>query len=280
MKHLQSNAMMKTLNFLLLISWINAQCLVDNCKTCPNTTDITCTACNSGYYLRTFSGGDKEYNACWRTWKLVLASIGALLSYCLCGLCCYLCRQRGLKDRRRPRVKTATKPLEQESELITTDRPPQKQPVVAKTFTPRKTEPTQVSPPRQVVRQPVPAPVYVPTQSTPQPVRYIRANPPPAPARPIYRQPQPVIRNQPQPVRYQPRAQLRPIVLRTGQPQNPTQPRYSVASPRRVVSPQASPRRVVSPQASPRRVVSPQPIPRSPVRVVRREDPGSPKQPI
>jgi len=99
----------------ILISSIHSQCLIDNCKTCPTPTGVLCTECNDGYYLRTFTGGDTEYNACWKTWKLVLAALGALLCYLLCCLCCYLCKKKGLKDRKRMsqsrRMETETYPM-------------------------------------------------------------------------------------------------------------------------------------------------------------------------
>ena len=67
-------------------------CKVDECAVCPNPKVLRCLTCNSGWYLRTFSGGDKTYNACWSTTKLILALLGmSLLSLLLCGTCalCY-----------------------------------------------------------------------------------------------------------------------------------------------------------------------------------------------
>ena len=79
-----------TILILILTSSILSQnCTVDKCLVCPDTTNITCTSCDQGYYLKTFEGGDKTYNACWKTTNLIwgmLAGLGTSL------LMCYLCK--------------------------------------------------------------------------------------------------------------------------------------------------------------------------------------------
>lgn len=236
---------------LQLVSIANCQCLVDNCKTCPNTTELTCTACNSGWYLRTFSGGDKEYNACWRLWKLIVGIIGAALSYCLCGLCCYLCRRKGLQDRTKSRIRRRTEaPLETETQPIKQNSP--RQPVQNQVIS----EASQTNTPVPVTRTPVRRTLPTVYRTSPQPVRtvqpvvYVTPNPPPRSppvirqTQPVYRPvQQPVYRPQQQPVRYlspqRAQPQTRPVVRRIAQsPTTSAQPRYYPASPRRVVSPQ------------------------------------------
>ena len=65
-------------------------CIVEYCRVCPNTQNITCASCQQGYYLRTFTGGDKVYNACWSTTKLIFGILGGLLAALLM---CYLCNK-------------------------------------------------------------------------------------------------------------------------------------------------------------------------------------------
>lgn len=67
---------------------IRDPCNVDMCLICPNSTAITCSKCRSGWYLRTFSGGSKTYNACWSIWKLLLGILGGILTSLLLCYCC------------------------------------------------------------------------------------------------------------------------------------------------------------------------------------------------
>ena len=67
-------------------------CIVDRCAVCPDKKTILCQACKPGWYLRTYTSGEKTYNACWSTSKLILALLGSLLlSLLVCGICgvCY-----------------------------------------------------------------------------------------------------------------------------------------------------------------------------------------------
>lgn len=81
-----------------LVSSTNS-CLVDKCAQCPSNTTVICTTCQSGWYLRTFNGGEKPYNECWSLTKLWLTVFSlALLSLALCGLC-YYCYMMGKKWR-------------------------------------------------------------------------------------------------------------------------------------------------------------------------------------
>lgn len=85
------------------------QCIVDNCTSCENFTNITCKDCNSGYYLRTFSGGSKTYNACWKIWLLILIIVGIVAGSVMLCVCCYFAREKGKTDRRKPRYTQKTK---------------------------------------------------------------------------------------------------------------------------------------------------------------------------
>lgn len=71
----------------------SSTCLVDKCAACPTKIDVVCTACKQGWYLRTFTGGDKPYNACWSISKLILGMLTfILLNLICCGICsaCYM----------------------------------------------------------------------------------------------------------------------------------------------------------------------------------------------
>ena len=70
-------------------------CLVDRCASCPDFTNLTCTACKSGYYLRSYSDGTKPYNACWSVSKLLLFMFSMLLLSLLACTLCYLCYKCG-----------------------------------------------------------------------------------------------------------------------------------------------------------------------------------------
>lgn len=70
-------------------------CTVDKCIVCQDSRNLTCTNCAQGYYLKTLSGGDRKYDACWSSAKLVLSMIGALLFSILACALCYLCYKLG-----------------------------------------------------------------------------------------------------------------------------------------------------------------------------------------
>lgn len=70
-------------------------CTVDKCIRCVDPIQITCADCDSGWYKRTFRGGNKSYDACWAIWKLVLFIIGMLLLACCCAGAMWYCRRRG-----------------------------------------------------------------------------------------------------------------------------------------------------------------------------------------
>ena len=76
---------------------LSTNCTVDKCSKCVDPVQITCASCDSGYYVKTYNGGNKSYDACWAIWKLVLIIIGALIFLCLFGLCLYYFKKRGLR---------------------------------------------------------------------------------------------------------------------------------------------------------------------------------------
>jgi hypothetical protein len=129
---------------LTLTAPIHTQCLVDSCQVCANATTTLCTACKSGYYLRTFSGATSTYNACWSTWKLVFGIIGALL---LCYLCCalwYLCYRYGM---------TKWNPIGAPARRVVRQPAVVSRPAVSYIQAPVATQPSVVySPPRSPVR--------------------------------------------------------------------------------------------------------------------------------
>ena len=73
----------------------STNCTVDSCIKCVDNTSLTCTDCDSGFYKKTFRGGAKSYNVCWKVWKLLLAILGGLCLTCCLSACCYYCYQRG-----------------------------------------------------------------------------------------------------------------------------------------------------------------------------------------
>ena len=73
-------------------------CIVEYCRVCQNTQNITCASCQQGFYLRTFTGGDKVYNACWSTTKLILGILGGILGSLLMCFLCNKCREVGEKE--------------------------------------------------------------------------------------------------------------------------------------------------------------------------------------
>lgn len=152
-------------------------CLVDRCASCPDKTNLTCTACKSGYYLRSYSGsgdGSSAYNACWSVSKLLLFLFSMLaLSLLGCTLCylCYRCGQRASNIRGNPYQMThqRTFPI--------SPRQSQKVPQVQ-----TLSQPKYVSPPRQIVSPP-PQIIAQPQQIV-QPVRQIVS--PPRVLQPVY----------------------------------------------------------------------------------------------
>lgn len=70
-------------------------CTVDKCVRCVDPREITCADCDSGWYKRTFRGGNKSYDACWSIWKLALFIVGMLLLACCCAGGMWYCRRRG-----------------------------------------------------------------------------------------------------------------------------------------------------------------------------------------
>lgn len=86
---------------IILSKSINTNCTVDKCIVCPDPKNLTCTNCAEGYYLKSFSGGDRKYVACWSTTKLILSLLGGLLGSLLtCGLC-YLCYKLGENEKKK-----------------------------------------------------------------------------------------------------------------------------------------------------------------------------------
>ncbi len=85
------------ITYLLLITPILSapQCIVDQCKVCPNSVENKCTECERGFYLRRFYSTEKkkDYNDCYSTWKFILGlltSLLACLAYCACCRWAYL----------------------------------------------------------------------------------------------------------------------------------------------------------------------------------------------
>jgi hypothetical protein len=92
-----------TLVFLtFFLKFSSQQCIVDRCLVCPDNTTLTCTNCESGYYLRSFTGGAQPYQACWSTTKLIWLVLGSILG--LISLCCcfYACYRLGLRAKPNP----------------------------------------------------------------------------------------------------------------------------------------------------------------------------------
>lgn len=79
----------------------DSQCLVDQCSVCENYTEVTCSKCNTGYYLRTFYGKTKgkDYNDCWSTIKLLWSILGLVLLTLSCCLGLWLAYKYGKKNR-------------------------------------------------------------------------------------------------------------------------------------------------------------------------------------
>ena len=91
--------LIKIILFISLLNLVKSQCLVDKCASCTSPTINLCNNCESGWYKRTFTGGDKEYHECWSLTKLWLGVIGGLLlSLLICGIC-YYCYLQGKKTR-------------------------------------------------------------------------------------------------------------------------------------------------------------------------------------
>jgi hypothetical protein len=90
-----------TILFLTSHTLQNTQCLVDQCKFCSSPTEIVCSECEKGYYVRTFYGKEKgkDYNACWSIFKLLWGLLGVTLLLLTCCLCSYLAYKQGQKLR-------------------------------------------------------------------------------------------------------------------------------------------------------------------------------------
>lgn len=75
----------------------NSKCVVDQCKRCRYINIDTCDECESGYYLRTWHGSDKnrDYNACWSIMKLLFTLLGTLLLTLSYLYCCYRAYKKG-----------------------------------------------------------------------------------------------------------------------------------------------------------------------------------------
>ena len=171
---------------------IHSQCLVDGCKTCNSTTVLLCQDCKDGHYLRTFTGGSKTYNACWKTWKMIVTAIASIIGALLLCLCCYLARQKGLKDRMRPGSQYKT--YITEPEYI--EQPYHPQPVIARVY--------ESSPKREIASQ-TDENNYVKSNNSSPPVVYSKVEPP------VYQYPN---------------VQLPPIVYRSIAPPLNLQPPY------------------------------------------------------
>lgn len=83
------------LTILTTCQSISTNCTVDKCIVCQDSRNLTCTNCANGFYLKTLSGGDRKYDACWSTTKLVLSMIGGLLLSILSCALCFLCYKLG-----------------------------------------------------------------------------------------------------------------------------------------------------------------------------------------
>jgi len=85
----------------------NTTCLVDRCASCPDFTNLTCLACQTGYYLRSYTDGIKPYNACWSVSKMLLGLFSLmLLGLLTCTMCflCYKCGQKASNIRGNPYI--------------------------------------------------------------------------------------------------------------------------------------------------------------------------------
>lgn len=82
----------------LSASSLQQNCIVDKCRVCPDVANITCTSCDTGYYLKTFDSGDKTYNACWSSSKLIWGMITTILGSLLMCYLCKLCFDIGKKE--------------------------------------------------------------------------------------------------------------------------------------------------------------------------------------
>lgn len=129
---------------------VNTTCLVDRCASCPDQTNLTCTACKSGYYLRSYSSASKPYNACWSVSKLLLFMFSTvLLSLLACTLCylCYKCGQKASNIRGNPYLQSKN------SETIP----------LSPRSSERRTAKRPYTPPQQPQQRPMMAPVYSPS---------------------------------------------------------------------------------------------------------------------
>lgn len=240
MKILARYTSQKYVIFLFLVIVAHSKpCIVDKCQTCPNNSTVHCSLCETGWYLRNFTGGDKPYNECWSLAKLWITIFAiALLSLLLCGLC-YYCYMVGKKWRVNKMAKSQNYRFDpnqgspRQGQMMTEPAMPIQQPVA--------------SPPIMTPVQPI-----SPNYSPPRPVQEI-------PVQPVYQPRVPVQPQQPQVIR------------------SPGRVRPSNVQPRRVVRPSGRVRQAGGGGAQRRSYVSPQRSPTvrrqgegAPRRVVRR----------
>jgi hypothetical protein len=79
------------------------------CRVCPSETALTCRSCKEGYFLKTFAGGNRNYQACWSTLKLMFGLIGSIISSLLLCLSCKLCFDYGRTEPTKKKVKRKKK---------------------------------------------------------------------------------------------------------------------------------------------------------------------------
>lgn len=165
-------------------------CIVDKCALCPSKKTILCQACKPGWYLRTFTSGEKTYNACWSISKLILALLGMLLlSLLLCGICA-ICYTLGKKALTRMPMAYPDMPLEDMSyrsppREITKPRVIYEEPIVQMSTTPRmvRREPEYEYEAPRVIRRAAPQQIYS------SPISSSRVMAPPMASSGVYRSP-------------------------------------------------------------------------------------------
>ena len=70
----------------------NPKCIVDMCQICANEKEQVCSTCESGYYLKTYTGTEKgkTYNHCFSNSSYWWYFFGLFLALLLISLCCAL----------------------------------------------------------------------------------------------------------------------------------------------------------------------------------------------
>ena len=162
----------------------SCQCLVDRCTTCPDTTNLLCTTCATGWYRVQMKGGDRTYSACWSYWRLVYSIVAFIIFLMTLCLCMFLCYYLGLQSKDVIEQPKREK-IEAKSEILV--NPPQTPTqVVQEPVSPIRVvqqPPNQVrvvqQPPSQdrVIQQPA-TPVRVLQAQPATPVRVIQPTPP------------------------------------------------------------------------------------------------------